>query len=165
LVQVSYQYQQEPVNYEVAPIEYAGSGFDIAGAVIGEEYKKQKETDRERNNKRLAAIAGEDAKAAPFAAITGGEGLKTHSLIQPEASPFIRQRTGEQVSVIQSDTVAIHDLLISHFEFVRRVAARVGYPPDGLMDRMKREYPEGAPSSLVPVVAKEYEAGADRAAL
>jgi hypothetical protein len=37
----------------------------------------------------------------------------------------------------------------------------VGYTPDDLMDRVKEEYPEGVPESLVDVAAKEYEAGTD----
>jgi hypothetical protein len=165
IVIVSYKHQGEVISMELEPVMYAGNGFDLSGAVFGEEYKRQKETVREQNAKRLDAMAGEGPKAVPFAAVTNGEGFKTHSLIKPEGSPFIRQRTGEQVSVAQADTVKIHDLLISHFEFTRRVTARIGYTPEDLMDRMKREYPEGVPSSLVPDVAEEYELRADSAAL
>jgi hypothetical protein len=63
--------------------------------------------------------------------------------------------------VSQPDQVEIHDILISHFEFVKRVSARLGYTPDGLHDRVKREYPEGVPSSLVDVIAHEYDTGFD----
>jgi hypothetical protein len=162
---VSYKHQGEVISMELEPITYAGNGFDLSGAVFGEEYKRRGETVREWNAKRLAAIAGDDPRAVPFAAVTNGEGFKTHSLIRPEGSPFIRPRTGEQIEIAQADAVKIHDILISHFEFTRRVTAHTGYTPEGLMDRMKREYPEGVPASLVPDVAKEYEPRVDGAAL
>jgi hypothetical protein len=164
LVTVSYQLNREVVSYEVEPIAYGDFGFDMDGAVIGEEYKKQKETLREQKAKKLAAIAGEDPKAVPFASITNGEGLKTHSLIRPE-SPFLRQRTGEQITVSTPAAVEIHDILISHFEALRRVSARIGYAPDGFIDRMRTAYPEGVPSSLIDDFAKEYEAGAETSRL
>jgi hypothetical protein len=156
LITVSYKCGKEIVSYEIAPIAYGEFGFDENAAIIGEEYKKQKETVREENAKELTAIAGGQNRETPFASITNGEGLKTHSLIQPE-SPFLRQRTGEQITVSQPDRVAIHEILVSHFEFVRRVSARLGYTPDGLYDRIKKEYPNGVPESMVETTAKEYE--------
>jgi hypothetical protein len=158
LVRVSYQNGKEPVCRELEPIEYEGIGFAADSAVIGEEYKKQKETGRERNAKRLTAIAGEGG--VPFASITNGEGLKTHSLIRPD-SPFIKQRTGERIAVHQPDRVELHEILLPHFEAYRRVSSRIGYVPDGLLDRLKTEYPEGVPVSAVDAVAKEFEAGTD----
>ena len=164
MVTVSYQHGRETVSYELEPIAYGAFGFDESAAVIGEEYKKQRETAREANAKELAAIAGSGAKEKPFASITDGEGLKTHSLIQP-ASPFLRQRTGEQITVAQPDQVEVHDILISHFEALRRVSARAGYSPDGFIDRMKQEFPDGVPSSRIDDIAHEYEAGADATVL
>ncbi|MDR1506449.1 MAG: transposase [Treponema sp.] len=158
LVRASYLYGKDLVCQELEPIEYENIGFALDGAVIGEEYKKQKETARERNAKRLSAIAGESG--IPFASITNGEGLKTHSLIQPD-SPFIRQRTGEQVTVHQADRVETHEILLNHFEAYRRVSSRIGYVPDGLLDRLKSEYPQGVPVSAVDAVAKEFEAGTE----
>jgi len=157
-VTVSYKSGKEVASYELEPIVFGEYGFDESAAVIGEEYKRQKETAREKVSKGLDAIAGGEAKAVPFASVTNGEGFKTHSLIQPE-SPFLRQRTGEQITVSTPDHVEVHDILISHFEFVRRVSARLGYTPDGLYDRMKKEYPDGVPSSQADITAHEYEAG------
>ena len=158
LVTVSYQCGKEIVSYELEPIIYGAFGFAETAAVIGEEYKKQKETLREANSKTLDEIIGGESKAIPFASVTNGEGFKTHSLIQPE-NPFLRQRTGEQITVSQPDHVEVHDILISHFEALRRVSARLGYCPDGFIERMKKEFPEGVPSSRIDDIAHENEAG------
>jgi hypothetical protein len=64
-----------------------------------------------------------------------------------------------------TDKVEIFDPLLTHFEFVKRVSARLGYTPDGLHDRVKKEYSNGVPASLVDVTALEYEAGSNTAAL
>jgi hypothetical protein len=163
VVQVSYEHLKETVCMEVKPIIYEGSGFDITGAVIGEEYKRLPDTDRERSAKRLTAIAGEGT--VPFAAVTGGEGFKTHSLIHPEENPFIRRRTGEQIEAAVPDGICAGEILISHFEALRRITARTGYTPDGLLDWLKREYPEGVPVSAVEAIARELEDGEENAVL
>jgi hypothetical protein len=147
---------------ELAPIAYAANGFDLSGAVFGEEYKRQKETAREQNAKRLAAIAGTEAGGKPFAAVTGGEGFKTHSLINPEGNPFIKPRTGEQITIAQPDHVEIHDILISHFEAAKQVKARNGWLSESFISRMKAAYPEGVPSSLIDDIAHD-EAGQETA--
>ena len=164
LVTVSYQHGNEMVSFELEPIVYSEFGFDVNAAVIGEEYKKQKETQREINSKELSAIAGDSKKEKPFASITNGEGLKTHSLIQPE-SPFLRQRSGDQITVSQPDHVEVHDILITHFEALRRVTARIGYSPDGFIEAMKKEFPEGVPSSRIDDIAHEYETGSNETSL
>jgi transposase InsO family protein len=163
LVTVSYRIGREVASYELKPIKYGAIGFDEDGAVIGEEFKKQKETFREENAKKLAAIAGDDTKAVPFASITNGEGLKTHSLIRPE-NPFLRQRTGEQITVAQPEHVEIHDILISHFEAAKQVKARNGWLANSFIERMKQEYPEGVPSSCIDDIAHD-EAGFGETAL
>jgi len=160
LVIVSYELNGKPASQECKPIAYDEAGFDVNAPVFGKEYKRQPDTLREQNAKELTALA---AGPIPFASITNGEGLKAHSYINA-SSPFIKQRTGEQIAVSQPDRVAIHEILISHFEFVKRVSARLGYTPDGLYDRIKKEYPEGVPASLVDITAHEYETGADSAA-
>jgi hypothetical protein len=153
LVKVSYKYKGEIISQEVAPIAFNEAGFDVDAPVFGKEYKRLPDTLREKNLKELAE---QTDGPIPFASITNGGGLKAHSYINA-SSPFIKQRTGEQITVSQPDRVAIHEILVSHFEFVRRVSARLGYTPDGLYDRIKKEYPNGAPESLVETTAKEYE--------
>ncbi|MDR1316554.1 MAG: transposase [Spirochaetales bacterium] len=160
---VSYRHQGEIISMEITPIAYEENGFDLRGAVFGKEYKRQPETAREQNAKRLDAIAASGAGGKPFALVTGGEGFKTHSLIRPEASPFIKQRTGEQITVAQPERVEIHDILISHFEAARQVKARNGWLSESFIGRMKAAYPEGAPSSLIDDIARD-EAGAQDAA-
>ena len=159
LAKVSYKHDGEIVSYEVKPIAFEEDGFDINAPVFGKEYKRLPETTREKTAKQLAelALAGNGTRV-PFGAVTGGEGLKAHSFINAE-SPFIKQRTGKQITISEPETVEIHDILISHFESLKRVSARLGYVPDGFMDRMKEEHPEGVPASLVDDFAKEYETG------
>jgi hypothetical protein len=159
---VSYKYQGEIISMELEPVAYVGNGFDLSGVVFGEEYKRQKATDRERNAKRLDALAGVEARGKPFAAVTNGEGFKTHSLITAEGSPFIKQRTGEQITIAQPDHVEIHAILISHFEAAKQVKARNGWLSESFISRMKAAYPEGVPSYRIGDIARD-EAGQDAA--
>jgi hypothetical protein len=151
LVLVSYNFKGEPVSSECRPIAYDAAGFDVDAPVFGSEYKRLPDTVREKNAKELAA---ETDGTVPLA-FSGGEGLKAHSYINA-SSPFIKPSAGEQIAVSVPDHVSLHDILISGFEFVKRVSARLGYTPDGLLDRMKLEHPGGVPESLVEVTAKEY---------
>jgi hypothetical protein len=153
LVKVSYEYQREEVSFEVEPIAYDESGFDLDAPVFGKEYKREPDTIREKAAKDLAQIAATDAG-----------GMEAHSFINA-SSPFIKPRTGEQITIAQPDRVSVHEIFISHFEALRRVSARIGYTPDGFIDQMKKEYPEGIPSSRIDDIATEYEAGADSARL
>nr|DAX18455.1 MAG TPA: transposase [Caudoviricetes sp.] len=136
---------------ELAPVAVDDAGFMAGAAVIGQEYKQKRNTDREIKNKELEALAG-DGKEAAFASITEGKGFKTHSLIKPE-NPFIRQATGTQISV---STVEVHDILISGVEAAKRVKARLGYVPDGFIARMQTEFNNAVPSSLIDDLAAEY---------
>jgi len=135
----------EPFSKELEPIEWDRAGFDVTAPVFGKEYQRLPDTQIEKNSKELARVNAE---------LKGT--LKAHSFINP-ANPFASQRTGEQITVSQPDRVAIHEILISHFEFVKRVSARLGYTPDGLYDHVKKEYLNGVPESLVETTAKEYE--------
>jgi hypothetical protein len=171
IVIVRYKFNNEELSFEVEPIELDAAGFDINAAVIGEEYKAQKDTRRERNVKTLANISGEGKKGAmPFAAVTGGQGFKAHSLIHPPSSPFVKQRTGEAVEVAQAEsplsdngvpqtagTVRTHEILISATEAAKRVKPKLGYVPEGFIEWLKTIYPEGVPSNLLDDLASEYE--------
>jgi transposase InsO family protein len=157
-VAISYKFEGKPVSYEVEPIEYNEAGFDLTAPVFGREYKRPPDTLREKNARELEKLA---AGPVPFAGITGGEGLKAHSFINA-ASPFIKQRTGEQITIAQPDHVEIHDILVSHFEAAKQVKARNGWLSDSFISRMKAAYPEGVPSSLIDDIAHD-EAGQETA--
>jgi len=141
LIAVMLKNGKEFTGYEVEPIEVDAAGFDVQAAVLGEEYKAQKDTRRERNAKELAALSGEGTKAVPFAAVTGGEGFKTHSLILPEGSPFVRQTTGIQIEV--AETVHTHEIVISIVELAKRCRAEGIALEEGFIDTMREQYPEG----------------------
>ena len=171
LVIVRYSHNREELSFEVKPIEYDAVGLDINAAVFGEEYKARKDTRREKNIKTLAVISGEGEKGiVPFASVTNGQGLKTHSLIQSAPNPFVKQRTGDQITVLQSgiplsdtgvtqkaETIRVHEILISATEMAKRVKPELGYVPDGFIERLKAAYPEGVPSNLLDDLVNEYK--------
>jgi len=141
----------EPFSKELKPIEWDRAGFDVTAPVFGKEYQRLPDTQIEKNSKELKRINTE---------LKGT--LKAHSFINP-TNPFASQRTGEQISVAAPDSVQIHDIRISHFEAAKQVKARNGWIDETFIGRMKKEYPEGVPSSLVDDIAHD-EAGADSAA-
>jgi len=149
---VSWEERGEVISRELQPIEWDRSGFDVNAPVFGKEYKRLPDTQIEKNNKELAQVSAE---------IKGT--LKAHSFINP-ANPFARPRSGEQIAVSIPDHVQIHDILISYFEAARQVKARNGWVDDSFIDRMKKEFPEGVPSSLIDDIAHD-EAGAESAAI
>jgi hypothetical protein len=151
LVIVSYEEKKgQVVSAEVGPIEYDRAGFNADAPAFGENYKRPPDTQIETNGKELARI-NEELKGT----------LKAHSFINP-VNPFARPRTGEQITVAQPDHVEIHDILISHFEAAKQVKARNGWLSESFIGRMKAEYPEGVPSSLIDDIAHD-EAGGDAA--
>jgi hypothetical protein len=135
------------VGYELKPIEVDAAGFDEQATVLGEEYKAQKATRRERNAKKLDLISGEGTKAVPFATVTNGVGFKAHSLIQPKCNPFVKQSTGEQIDIAQ--TVHTHEIIISAVEAAKRYKAADLALPEDFINDMRAEYPEGVPSRIV----------------
>jgi hypothetical protein len=158
LIAVTVKHGKEAVSFEIEPIEIDSAGFDVNAAVLGDEFKARKDTRRERNAKGLDALCGEGAKAVPFAGITEGSGFKTHSLIQPQASPFIRQSTGSQIEV--PETVHTHELIISAVEAAKRVNAECGEVPDGFINSIREQYPEGIPTRVVDDVIKSLKSTA-----
>jgi transposase InsO family protein len=153
LVIVRYKHNNEEISFEVEPIELDAVGFDIAAAVIGEEYKAQKDTRREKNIKTLADISGEGKKGvAPFAQITNGQGFKTHSLINPAANPFVRQSEGTPVTV--AETIHTHEIIISAVEAAKRIKADCGSVPEGFINELKQKYPEGITTRIVDDLIK-----------
>ena len=159
-VRVSFQYNGELVAYEVEPIEYDENGFDITAPVPGVNYKTAGFTDREETSKELTALA-KGSKERPFTEVTGGKGLTAHSHIDAQ-SLFIRSQTGTQITV---DSVQMHDILISGAEAAKRIKARLGYVPDGFLERMKAEYENNVPSQAIDELAAEYAHGEELAQL
>jgi len=159
LVSVMPKNGRDFVGHEVEPVEVDSAGFDVRAAVLGEEHKAQKETRRERNAKRLAAISGEGTKAVPFSAVTGGAGFKSHSLIRPEGTPFTRQSTGTAIEV--AETVHTHEIIVSAVEAAKRVKAELGHVPEGFVDEMRRLYPEGVPVRIVNEYIKDRKPKSD----
>jgi hypothetical protein len=141
---VSYEHEGEPVSYEVEPIQYDEAGFRLDAPVFGEQYKRPKDTVREQQAKQLDRV-GVESVMGP-----------AHSFIQPE-SPFLRQTRGTPITV--AETVRVHEILISAVEAAKRVKGMLGYVPEGLVNRLKREYPAGVPVSLVDEIVAEARQG------
>ena len=156
IVKVSFSHLGNIVSYEIEPIEYDENGFDIRAAVTGRNYKAAGNTERERTAKELEDIA-EGTKEKPFTKITGGAGFAAHSNIDAK-SIFLRQQTGTQIEV---DTVTVHDIMISGAEAAKRIKARLGYVPDGFIERMKAEFNNAVPSNLIDDFQAEYSEHAE----
>ncbi len=153
VVLLIHEYAGEIHRLEAAPVETDDAGFTAGAAVIGQEYKAPKDTAREVKNKELEAITA-GTEGVPYAAVTEGAGLKSHSLIKPE-NPFIRQQTGRQVEV-SATTVIPEEVYISAVEAAKRIKAHLGYVPEGFIARMKSEYENRVPVSSIEGLAAEY---------
>ena len=151
IVKVSFEYLGQVVAYEVKPIEYDENGFDIQAAVTGKNYKSAGDTAREKTAKELEVLS-EGTKEKPFTKITDGKGFAAHSNIDAK-SLFLRQQTGEQVAV---NTVSVHEIVISGAEAAKRLKARLGYVPEGFIDRMRAEYGNAVPANMIDSFAAEY---------
>ena len=151
IVKVSFEYLGQVVAYEVKPIEYDENGFDIQAAVTGKNYKSAGDTAREKTAKELEVLS-EGTKEKPFTKITDGKGFAAHSNIDAK-SLFLRQQTGEQVAV---NTVSVHEIVISGAEAAKRLKARLGYVPEGFIDRMRAEYGNAVPANMIDSFAVEY---------
>ena len=139
---VSYEYKGEELSFEIKPIEFNAAGFDITAPVFGANYKRHKDTAREKQKKVLENPALESAMGP------------AHSFIQPE-SPFMRHTEGNQIEV--AGTVRTHEILISATEAAKRVKPKLGYVPEGFIEWLQTIYPEGVPSNLLDDLTNEYE--------
>ena len=131
--------------HELAPIERDGAGFDATAPVFGQEYKRPKDTAREKA-----------AKAGPgLAALMG----PAHSFIKAE-SPFMRRTEGTAIEV--AETVHTHEIVISPVEAAKRVRAELGSVPEGFIDETRGRYPDGVPVRFVNDFIKERRPKVDR---
>lgn len=173
---VSYRLNEEMVSYEIEPIEVDEAGFDLSAPIFGKEFKSLPDTKVEKNVADLVALAAEGAEtinaegevskaAVPFSWANDGKGLAAHSFIKPHADIVPARKVGEQVSIGMPDVVAAHDILISAIESAKRIKARLGYVPEGFVETMRKEYPDGVPASRIDDIAREYETGDGFAAL
>jgi hypothetical protein len=139
---VSYEYKGEELSFEIEPVEFDKAGFDVTAPVFGVNYKRPKDTAREKQKKALENPALESVMGP------------AHSFIQPE-SPFMRQAEGNRIEV--AETIHIHEILISATEMAKRVRPELGYVPAGFIERLQAEYPEGVPSNLLNDFINEYK--------
>jgi hypothetical protein len=155
----------ETMAVELDPLEVESAGFAADAAVYGKEYKRPADTPIEKAGKELSRIAygtlEPERGAVPFAAWNDGRGLAAHSTITTEGMDIKPARkTGRQVEVTQAEVVSAYDIKISPIEAVKRIKARTGFAPEGYLDTLKRDYPEGVPSAVVDDLAAELLAGA-----
>jgi hypothetical protein len=134
LVIASYENNGEEISFELAPVVYDSAGFNVESPVFGKEYKRPKDTAREKQAKVL--------ENPGLAAVMG----PTHSFIDPE-NPFMRQSEGDPLSV--AETVHTHEIIISAVEAAKRLKAATGEVPEGFIDGLREQYPEGVPARVV----------------
>ncbi|MDR0455405.1 MAG: transposase [Treponema sp.] len=136
---VSYENLKEELSFEIEPIVYDNAGFDVSSPVYGENYKRPKDTQREKAEKILE-VPGLTAVMGP-----------AHSFINPE-NPFIRQSKGTPVTV--AETVHAHDIIISAVEAAKRLKMECGFVPEGFINELKKQYPEGVSTRIVDDLIK-----------
>jgi hypothetical protein len=140
---VSYQSVGIERSFEIEPITFNEAGFDITAPVFGENYKRPKDTVREKRRKELETP--EALRAVMGAA---------HSFIQPK-NPFLSQREGEAISV--AEAVKVSEILISATEAAKRYKAETGIIPDGFISQLKNQYPDGVPTTVVNTLVAEWK--------
>jgi hypothetical protein len=143
---VSYTNGGEEVSFELEPVVYDEAGFDVNSPVFGKGYKQPKDTARE--------TAG---KAMETSGLVMGP---AHSFIDPE-NPFMKQAAGTPVEV--AETVHTHEIIISAVEAAKRVNAECGEVPDGFINDVREQYPEGIPARVVDDVIKSRKPKSDPA--
>ena len=137
---------KEETSYEIAPVVFDNAGFDVSAPVFGAEYSRPKDTAREKarkskDNPSLAALMG-----------------PAHSFIKAD-NPFVKQAEGTAIEV--AETVHTHEIIISAVEAAKRVMAALGSAPDGYIDDMRANYPDGVPSRIVDAYISERKPKAD----
>jgi hypothetical protein len=130
----SYEDGGEERSFELVPIVFDDAGFDINSPVFGQEYKRPKDTERE--------TAGKILEKPGLAAVMGS----AHSFIKPE-NPFMRNSEGTPIDV--AETVHTHEIIISAVEAAKRVKAQCGEVPEGFINTLREQYPEGVPTRVV----------------
>ena len=135
---VSYKHEGKEISFELEPLVFDEAGFDVTAPVFGKEYKRPKDTERERAGKTAEALG---------AAVMG----PAHSFIQPE-NPFMRPKEGTPIEV--AETVHTHEIIISAVEAAKRIKARRGEAPEGFINSLREQYPEGAPARVVDELIK-----------
>jgi hypothetical protein len=138
----SYENEGKEVSFELEPIVYDDAGFDINSPVFGQEYKRPKDTKRE--------IVGKALEKQGLAAVMG----PAHSFIRPE-NPFMRNSAGMPIEV--AETVHTHEILISAVEAAKRVKAQCGEVPEGFINTLREQYPEGVPTRTVDDFIKSHK--------
>ncbi|GHU44003.1 phage associated protein [Spirochaetia bacterium] len=137
---VSYRHEGAEVSFEIEPIQYDEAGFDLDAPVFGANYKRPKDTAREKQAKVLDNPA--------LVHVMG----PAHSFINP-GSPFVKTQSGEVIEV--AETVHTHEILISATEMAKRIKPILGFVPDGFINRLKKEYPQGVPARLLDDFVKQ----------
>jgi hypothetical protein len=167
---VSYENGKEALSFEIAPVVFDSAGFDITAPVYGKEYQRPKDTAREKQAKALEArMGGMDAACNQSGQLRRTEGSRNciskndkdvifaagaaHSFIQPE-NPFMKQSEGTPIDV--AETVHTHEIIISAVEAAKRIKAECGEVPEGFINSLREQYPEGGPVRALDDLVKEY---------
>jgi hypothetical protein len=139
---VSYETGGAERSFEIAPVVFDEAGFDVTAPVFGKEYKRPKDTPREKAQKELETPEAARAAMGP-----------AHSFIQPK-NPFLAQTEGGPVSV--AETVRVSEILISATEAAKRYNAETGSLPEGFIGQLRKEYPDGVPTTFVNALLEKW---------
>jgi hypothetical protein len=146
---VTYKADGAERSFEIAPIVLDEAGFDVTAPVFGESHKRPKDTLREKRGKEIEKPEAAQPVMGP-----------AHSFIRPQ-SPFLSQTEGEAISV--AETVRVSEILISATEAAKRYRAETGGVPEGFIGQLRKEYPDGVPTTFVNRLIEKQKAGAEAA--
>lgn len=130
---VSYEVGGIEKSFEIEPVVFDEAGFSVDAPVFGKDYKRPKDTARD---KRLKGLETPEVAGAVM-------GI-AHSYIRP-AAPFLAQREGAAIGI--ADTVEIREIVISATEAAKRYAAEagIGELEEGFIEGLRSRFPGGVP--------------------
>jgi hypothetical protein len=140
---VSYEDGGEARGYEIEPIIFDDAEFEANAPVFGKNYKRPKDTAREKRRKELETPEVAGAVAGP-----------AHSFIKPSA-PFLSQQEGTAIGI--AETITIREILISPTEAALRYKAETGISEleAGFIEGLRSRFPEGVPVTEINKMIEE----------
>ncbi|MDR1710016.1 MAG: transposase [Candidatus Accumulibacter sp.] len=170
------QLGREPLIVEAAPVrEFDEAGRLLSAQVIGEGYRRAKDTLDEQNAKRLgkaaygeAAATLDEADAArakqerPFAGFNGGQGLTAHSHLgqAPQPARLLPKAAALSTPALEAaQTARVRVAPLSVVEAARAIRARIGaaWVPATHFAWLQSRYPEGVPPEEIEAIAARIE--------
>ena len=156
IVLVHYELSGERVALELPPLAVDTAGFPVAAPVFGREYRRAPAGEAEKNAGELTLMtygqSDPPRHAVPFAHREAG-GLHAHDYITTDVDITPAPRVGRVEPIARPDHVRPHEILISSVEAAKRITARLGHTPPGLLAHLRTTYPDGVPATEIDTIS------------